>query len=60
MECKDCGIELKGGFGVGERPFKEFRCFKCLSNDMHNALGWRNIASADLVPLPPTLRFAGS
>lgn len=50
MKCKDCGKELEGGFGIGERPFKEYRCFDCcmndmhnLMNDMHNAFGWKNI-----------------
>lgn len=37
MECFDCGKELKGGFGVGERPFKHFHCADCVIRNVSNA-----------------------
>lgn len=40
MICMDCHKDLKGGFGVGERPFKKFRCFECLMFEYENAKGW--------------------
>lgn len=37
MTCNDCGKELKGGFGIGERPFSKFRCAACTIVDVENA-----------------------
>lgn len=30
MNCRDCAKELKGGFGVGDKPFSAWLCFDCL------------------------------
>lgn len=30
MNCRDCAKELKGGFGVGDKPYSAWLCFDCV------------------------------
>jgi hypothetical protein len=39
MTCDDCGKVLQGGFGVGEKPFKKFRCATCVIRNVENEHG---------------------
>lgn len=37
MKCHECGKNMKGGFGVGERPYSKFRCADCTIRENENA-----------------------
>lgn len=34
MICRDCQKDLKGGFGIGSEPYKEFQCFSCVEKEI--------------------------
>ena len=47
MNCKFCEKQLKGGFGIGSEPYKEFRCASCVIVQLANDERDRAVAEAN-------------